>query len=410
MDKSSKTAKTAFVIAEFNPFHNGHAALLRKARERTGADFVCVVLSGDFVQRGEPAIVEKFTRTRMALLNGADLVIELPLYYSLGSAEYFALGAIALVNRLNVCDTLVFGSECGDVMRLKRLAEALNGETRTFQMNLQLALKSGNDFPTARTKALALCLPEEHRGDVALLNEPNNLLAVEYLRRILKTKPSYDVLTLKRTSGVSSTQIRNSLTSPYGRLPKSKIPETCAVLLSEYEKYSGYAYATNDAFSEGLLYRLAFDSSDGLSRMADVSDDLAGKIYKALPSCHSFAALQEALHTKDLTAARVKRALLHIFLQMQKDSLSEYVAQETVYARVLGFRRDAQPLMARIKADGKIPLISRLSQAPKLLADDDKALRLLQEDIRASLVYEQCFRKEEAYPVRSEFEKPVVTL
>ena len=405
-----KKAKTAFVIAEFNPFHNGHAALLRKARERTGADFVCVVLSGDFVQRGEVAIVEKFTRTRMALLNGADLVLELPLYYSLGSAEYFALGAIALVNKLNVCDTLVFGSECGDVMRLKRLAEALNDETSKFQMNLQLALKTGSDFPTARTKALALCLPEKDRADVALLNEPNNLLAVEYLRRILKTKPDYDVLTMKRTSGVSSTQIRASLTTPHGRIAKSKMPETCAVLLSEYEKHGGYRYATNAGLSEGLLYRLAFDSSDGLSRMADVSDDLAGKIYKALPSCNSFDALCETLHTKDLTAARVKRALLHIFLQMPKDSLAEYVSQETVYARVLGFRKDAQPLLARIKTESKLPLISRLSQALKLLQEDARALRLLQEDIRASLVYEQCFRKPEAYPVLSEFEKPIVTV
>ena len=405
-----KPSKTAFVIAEFNPFHNGHAALLRKARERTGADYVCIVLSGDFVQRGEAAVIEKFTRTRMALLNGADLVLELPLYYSLGSAEYFALGSIALIGRLNVCDTLVFGSELGDVMRLKRLAEALNDETRTFQMNLQLALKTGSDFPTARAKALSLCLPEEHRGDVALLNEPNNLLAVEYLRRILKTKPAYDVLTLKRTSGISSAQIRSSLTSAYGRLPKSKMPETCAVLLSEYERHSGYRYAMNAAFSEGLLYRLAFDSSDGLSRMVDVSDDLAGKIYKALPSAGSFDALCEALHSKDLTAARVKRALLHIFLQMPKDSLAEYVAQETVYARVLGFRKDAQPLLSRIKEESDIPLISKLTQAPKLLADDPKALRLLQEDIRASLVYEQCFRKADAYPIPSEFEKPVVVL
>ena len=405
-----RTAKTAFVIAEFNPFHNGHAALLRKARERTGADYVCIVLSGDYVQRGEVAIVEKFTRTRMALLNGADLVLELPLYYSLGSAEYFALGAIALINKLNVCDTLVFGSECGDVMRLKRLAEALNGESRTFQMNLQLALKTGVDFPTARTKALSLCLPEEHHGDVALLNEPNNSLAVEYLRRILKSKPSYDVLTLKRTSGISSSQIRASLTSPYGRLPKAKMPETCAVLLSEYEKHGGYTYATNAALSEGLLYRLAFDSSAGVSRMADVSGDLAGKIYKALPACNSFDAMCEALHTKDLTAARVKRALLHVFLQMQADSLTEYAAAETVYARVLGFRKEAQPLMTRIKAESRIPFISKLSQAPKLLADDERALRLLQEDIRASLVYEQCFRKAEAYPILSEYEKPVVIL
>ncbi|MBQ4416791.1 MAG: nucleotidyltransferase family protein, partial [Butyrivibrio sp.] len=103
-----KQIRAAFVIAEFNPFHNGHAAILRKAREKAEADFVCVVLSGDFVQRGEPAIAEKYTRTRMALMNGADVVFELPLYYSLGSAEFFARGAVSLINRLGVCDALVF--------------------------------------------------------------------------------------------------------------------------------------------------------------------------------------------------------------------------------------------------------------------------------------------------------------
>ena len=407
---AEKPVRTAFVIAEFNPFHNGHAAILRKAREKADADFVCVVLSGDFVQRGEPAIAEKYTRTRMALMNGADVVFELPLYYSLGSAEFFARGAISLMNRLGVCDALVFGSECADIERLRRVADLLNDETPSFKMNLQLALKRGSDYPTARAKALAIALPEEHRADVELLDEPNNLLAIEYLRRMKKTKASFEALTVKRTSGVSSAQIRTSILAPHGRMPRAKMPEVCAVLLNEYTAHGGYVFGDPALLAERLAFRLAFDSSKGVSSCADVSDELASRIYKNLPAFSDLPSFIDLLHTKDMTEARVKRALMHILLQMSGESLLKYTMEDTVYARVLGFRKDAQPLLNKIKSAGKIPLITKLAQSQKLLADDPQALRLLQEDIRASLVYDQCFLRKEAYPLKSEFEKQIVTM
>lgn len=402
--------KTAAVIAEFNPFHNGHAALIRKARELSGADHVLVVMSGDYCQRGEAALVDKFTRTRMALVGGADLVLELPHYYALGSAEYFALGAVSLLAKCGAVDALVFGSECGDIEKLSRLAHILASEPPAFKLHLQRHLKEGADFPTARAKALALCLKEEEKESAKLLETPNNLLGVEYLKQIERQKVKCETLTIKRTPGIDSFSIRNSLLSQQKRIRKAQMPESCAMLLRDYPANTGYEYAVTGALFFALRHVLALESAEGVAKIADVGEDLARKIYKVLPEVTMMQDLVAALHTKDMTQARIRRALMHILLHMPQASYDTFARKKAIYARVLGFKKAASPLMNRIKSDGKLPLITKLSQAPKLLADDKEALRLLGEDIRASFIYDQCFLRPEHYPIKSEYEKQIVTV
>ncbi|MBR5969268.1 MAG: nucleotidyltransferase family protein [Lachnospiraceae bacterium] len=402
--------KTAAVIAEFNPFHNGHTALLRKTRDRTGADYLVVVMSGDFVQRGEPAVMEKYTRARVALMNGADLVLELPHYYSLGSAEYFAKGAVSLLNRLGCIDALVFGSECGDLAPLEKLAQILAEEPPAFQVHLQEYLKEGDDFPTARTKALAFCLTEEEKPLAALLTQPNNLLGVEYLKQMFRTKSRFHAVTMRRTAGVSSSVIRQSLLSPHTRIRKAMLPETSAILIADYEANSGYRFADPAVLFPALTHLLMLEDAKGVAGIADVGEEIANRLYRILPEAHNLSSLTSLLHTKELTEARVRRALLHILLHIPQKQYDACVKKPAMYARVLGFRKNASAVMNHIKAAGKIPLITKLAQSTTLLKDDPHALRLLSEDVRASRIYDRFYTTPAAYPLKSEYEKPVIIL
>lgn len=224
--KASKhQMKVTGIIAEYNPFHNGHKYHIEKAKELTGADYVIVVMSGNFTQRGIPAFTDKYTRTRMALSCGADLVLELPLYYAAGSAEYFATGAVSLLDRLGVVDSLCFGSECGNIDALMHVASVLYNEPDSYKKLLQDALKSGQNYPAARHNALLQYLsmqPSERDAvngnaidcdtvacaaitDVTdyeqILSSPNNILGIEYCKALLKLNSSITPYTIRREGG-----------------------------------------------------------------------------------------------------------------------------------------------------------------------------------------------------------------
>lgn len=412
--------KVAAVIAEFNPFHSGHAAILAKAREMTNADYVLVLMSGDYCQRGEPAVIEKFTRAHMALANGADLVLELPSFYALGSAEYFAFGAVNILNKLGVADCLVFGSESSDISKLSRIAELLNDEPPAFKLQLQAGLKRGEDFPTARMKALAFCLGENDRESADLLRSANDLLGIEYIRKLLKTKSKIKALTAGRTLGVNSSSIREGLFSQSPFIAKRQLPESAKIMLKKYidigtSSYSGdknmsYELGCFDKIEAGLKHILSLESVSGVSMISDVGNTLARKIYKELPNFTGMDAFIEALHSRDMTRARIKRALMHIFLNMRKKDMDMFLKNETGYARILGFKKSSKPLLTEIKERSKLPLISRLSQSSKILAEDEAAKKMLAEDIKASLIYDQLFLKKASYPLKSEFEKKIVVI
>lgn len=433
--------KTTAIIAELNPFHNGHSSLFRYAKAKTGADFCIALMSGDFVQRGSAAIMEKYTRTRMALASGADLVLELPVYYSLGSAEYFASGAISTLNKLHVVDTLLFGSESGEMDGLLRIADLLATEVPSYQMYLQSALKKGEPFPVARRMALENCLPTAHKEDILLLDTPNNSLGIEYLKMMKRTHASYEARTMKRIPGVCAEQIRTSLLQSHGRIRRSYMPEQCALLLKEYPLRSGFSFAENNAFSPMLEYHLTMSTPASIAKIQDVGEELAARIYKLLPTFTTFDEFALKLKTKNLTYTRVNRALLHILLQQKKSHMEEYIASGTTYARVLGFRESASALLSRMKKESELPLITKLSQAASLLKKQSQggsseernsgdgtsvsetsltgnsmtgralAYRLLEEDVRASAIYDICFSSHtEPRMAVNKFQKEIVVV
>lgn len=225
--------KTVGLITEYNPFHNGHLYHIERARELTGADRVVIVMSGDYVQRGTPALLSKHSRAHMALLNGASAICELPVCYASGSAEFFAQGAISILEGLGCIDTLCFGSECGELSVLQHIAQLLLSESDTYSHMLQDALKKGHSFPAARHQALEKLTGETFVSQI--LSEPNNILGIEYLKALKKQNSRMVPYTLKRDSSgyhdtklqpqsSSASAIRNALRhweeQPFSRYPQ----------------------------------------------------------------------------------------------------------------------------------------------------------------------------------------------
>lgn len=399
------------IIAEYNPFHNGHQYHLMRSAALTGADYTIVVMSGDFVQRGAPALLGKHIRTEMALQSGADLVLELPVLYAASSAEYFAAGAAALLDKLGVVTHLCFGSECGDIRLLREIARLLSGESDHYRMLLQDSLKKGNSFPKARANALFCSLPSSHqsllpadRKDLlSLLSCPNNTLGIEYIRALDKRQSPISPVTLKRSGAgyhdkldeencpdsgspfCSAFAVRQALLQ--GRDPAeltSYLPEEAGKLFLEALKKNRPLYA--DAFSAVVYYKLLSERECGFEKYLDVTPDLSDRIAKKSASFTGFEAFCHLIKTKNITYTRIARCLVHILLDIRKEDMTlgkdlDYAP----YARILGFRKSAAPLLAAVKAHSSVPLISKLAHREKIIPPD--ALRLLSLDIMAGEIY-----------------------
>lgn len=394
--------KAVGIIAEYNPFHKGHQYHIEQSKKITGADAAIVVMSGDFVQRGEPAIFDKFTRTKMALASGADIVIELPVCHATGSAEYFAEGAVRLLDSLAVVDSLCFGSEAGNLEQFKEIAMIFKKEPSLYQESLKKALKSGDTFPVARKKALTHYLTVNHSDivcDTMLLNDPNNILGIEYCKALLKRNSKIEPYTIMRTgqsyhaeqlpinhSYCSATAIRNILfeskdLQPTIKLLQYYLPAAAYSILKDalHEKQINQP----DDYSHFLNYILLTKTTKELESYFDVSVELANRIHKFQFQSLSFTNLAVALKTKQYTRSRVNRALLHILLNIRQiDAKNIYFEKNAPYARLLGFQKHAAPLLRKIQDSSPICLITKLADAKKMLSPN--TYQMLNQDIKAS--------------------------
>ena len=404
------------IIAEYNPFHNGHNYHLETAKKLSGADYVIVVMSPDFVQRGEPSIFDKYIRTEMALLSGVDLVLELPVCYATGSAEYFAEGGVSLLDSLGVVDTLCFGGESEDLSLFLYLAGTLHNETDDFKSRLQSCLKQGLTFPQARCAAL------EETQDIipdaslqSFLSSPNNILGTEYCRAILKTDSSIRPLpVLRKGSSFCSTDLTGRFCSATalrkGILEDEKrnnlldhIPKCCHSLFKKgcenimpTEKLLPFLW-------QKLLSDTDFDS------VFDITPDLSRRIRNLRYSCigKSWEETVSLLKTRQYTQARIRRALIHLILDITSDSVNEFRKNGTVfYARVLGFSKNASPLLRQIREKSRIPLITKPSLGKKLTGP---AAKMWQQDMYASHLYRSVLSCCQHEPFLTEYEiSPVI--
>ena len=427
--------KTAGIIAEYNPFHLGHRYQMEETRKRTGADFILVVMSGNFVQRGEPAIFEKSQRARMALLCGADLVIELPVSYAAGSAEDFACGAVSLLSGLNCVDYLSFGSEEGDLEPLKEAASMLSEESPRFSSILQEKLRQGLSFPRARSLAL------EESGlsprSLSAASSSNNLLGIEYLKALERFSSSVQPVTIQRkgsgyhdnsmpeddASYASASAIRRTAaalckhpaeketgslgTSILSEKALSQIPEP----LHDMYRSSSLLPVFPDDCSALLHYKLlsCLLEETALSAFSDFSPELAQRLKKnALKAC-SFSERAAYLKTRQYTYTRASRGLIHLLLNIRTQDMQK-LRQDSFpsYARILGFKKSAAPLLKQIKEKTSIPVISRAAKAPEQLSGD--LLRLWNQEIYASHIYHAILQQKYGKSPQNEYSRPIVIL
>lgn len=361
--------KSAVIIAEYNPFHKGHQWQVEQLRTM-GYSRIAAVMSGCFVQRGAPAIFHKTQRTRMALLGGIDLVIELPLPYACATAQRFAFGGVALADTLGCADTLCFGSECGDIQQLNQAVDAL--EDPTLSAYLVQYLAQGMTFAKARTLAVSeLASPET----AALLEEPNNSLGIEYLLQLRQLGSSLDAITIPRNSVshhdnapqngfASASHIRSLLLEGRVDEASSLVPAETASLLNNCAPVS-----MDDRIILSCLRTL---SKEQLSHLPDCSEGIENRLYQAIRDSVSLEEIWEKTKSKRYSHARIRRLSMNAFLGVE-DGLHQ---QTPPYIRVLGFNQRGQELLSVMRKNAKLPVSGSLADLAHTSNHADELARL----------------------------------
>ena len=412
--------KAVGIIAEYNPFHKGHEYQIRQAKEKTGAEIAVILMSGDFVQRGTPAIFAKHQRTAMALLGGADIVFELPSFYACGSAEYFSSGAVSIFNALNSIDFLCFGSESGEIDTCRFLGALLADEPELYKEKLRSFLKQGLSFPAARKSALTEYLKEKNIPfSEDFLDTPNNILGIEYCKSLAAQNSSIVPVTIKRIGSAyhetslslsypSASAIRKELAATWNTqkslsdtLKDAQPPAVKDYLCSVLEKE---AFLTENDFSVLLKYELIKNTPESLCAFSDMSPDLARRIYHHLNTFETFTKFAEQLKTKELTYTRICRALLHVLLNIPSD----LPAVSPAYVRLLGFKKESSSFLRTLQKSNDIPIITKAADYRKLLPKE--AHSLFEKDLFASNLYEtvKCNKKPAAFT--NDLQKPPIIL
>ena len=431
------------IITEYNPFHNGHLYHLFKAKEITGADYVVAVMSGNFLQRGEPAIINKWARTKMALNAGVDLIIELPFVFSTQDANGFAFGAIKLLDSLQIIDYLCFGCETDNLDTLYSISNFLHIEPQKYKELIVHNSKNGYEFPRARAQALC----EYHRifgidglEKISplelnkLLKYPNNILALEYIKHLINLKSKIKPIAIKRMGAgyhqkniegkiSSATSIRNeilnSLNSPKTDLfilndkIKSTIPQSGFPIL-EKELREGRGPITFDSYRQYILATLRRMSLEDISRVQGVTEGLENRIKKAsLKSC-TIEQLINSIKTRRYTRTKIQRIILHLMTNLSKKDVKTFNRCGPLYARVLGFSKKGKTLLRTIKKISSTPLISKLSNYLRQTISEEnnnvrnRLIKMLDYDILATDIYVLGNEKAEDRVARLDFTHKIV--
>lgn len=371
------------IITEYNPFHKGHKLHLEKSIKDTESDGVICIMSGNFMQRGGPAIIDKWNRAKIAVLNGVDLVIELPLIYSLASAETFAFGAVKILNDTNVVDLLYFGSECGDISSLKKLAFNLAFESDLYKSKLKEELKSGLPFHKAREKALGNF--DDLKNLTYLLNNSNNILGIEYIKALYKLNSNIKPVTLKRTGsnyndtslsleGLSSaTSIRNSLKEK-GSL--NEIKDSLTDVSFEFLNnliLEDYSFTFDDSMFNYIKYKL-LTSNENFNTISDISEGLQNKILKEIKNSKSYYDFIMNIKSKRYTFTRINRILTSIYIGLNRYDLDEIRRNFKPYIRVLAFNKTGAKILKEIKNNSDIEIVTKV---PRKIQNESLKLDLL---------------------------------
>lgn len=391
--------KAVGLVTEYNPFHNGHLYHLNKAMELTGADISVAVMSGNFVQRGEPAVLDKYTRTSMALNSGVNLVVELPVNYAVSSAESFAAGALKILDYIKA-DSIAFGSESGDIERLSKLAHILCDNEDTLYKEISKYTANGISYAAARQKVVEKLTDKD---TAAMLTSSNNILAVEYLKAIIKNNYAIKPYTVQRQGdSYNDTDIRSEYASATALRENLKvdniseyIPVKAGLILSSNTNYIYPDDITEALFTRllDILFASGYDKNvfiENVMQYPDVSKEIAGRLYKSAMDMitrtvpqrseskdnwvFSFGSLCEHIKTKEVPLSRIKRALVRITLGLDKKHMEKYANEP--YIRVLGFDKKGQEYLSYIRKTVEVPLITKTADYKEMLLDDIHAANI----------------------------------
>ena len=381
------------IICEYNPFHNGHLIHLNESKKACNADFTIAVMSGNFTQRGDVALFDKWTRAEMALKNGVDLVIELPTVYATSSAENFADGAIKILNSLGIVDYISFGSESGDIHLLNTIASVLYNEPKEFSNLITMQLKSGLSYPKARELAISTYFRGSKKYSEALEN-PNNILGIEYLKALKKYKSNIVPITFKRSSAdYNSTSTKNGIASATAirELLKNNKKIHRLVPFETYElienKLSSKDFLKDlSVFEKEIIFNLRRMSLEEISKIQDVTEGLENKIKYAANNFVNLEDLIENIKSKRFTRTRIQRILIYSLLGITKKdiTLSKKISP---YIRVLGFNKHGKKIISAIAANN--PKAKIIISLKKFLDSnpDNSTRQLLAKDVLSTNIY-----------------------
>lgn len=378
------------IIVEYNPLHNGHIYHIQNTKKHTNCDAIIAVMSGPFVQRGEPAVVDKWTRTKMALQSGIDLVIELPVIYAKSSAEGFANGAVSTLENTGIVNNICFGSELGNADILYKIAEILLAEPSKYKSLLKMYLDEGLSFPSARLKALNNYIIYHNLLNVNdvnienILNNSNNILGIEYIKSILKLNSKIKPFTIKRVSNKYNQQELSGVISSATSIRKNinnlnildAMPDYSYKLLKEKINEKN-APISLKSFEDILLYSIRNKTTDEIKNIIDVSEGLENKIKEAAENCFDIYSLIDYVKSKRYPQTRIQRVLINILLNHKKDLITK-INSPVEYIRILGFSQKGRELIKLMKKSANVPIITNPNK---------KDFDLLKYDIDAQDIY-----------------------
>ena len=397
------------LVVEYNPFHNGHLYHLEKSKEITNATHTVAIMSGNFLQRGEPALFDKYTRAKAAVENGVDLVIELPTLFACQSAEIFSHGAISTLNSLNCINSICFGSEVGNIDILYTIASILVNEPDDFKVSLKKYLKEGMLFPSARSNALFDYISKNKLINISkedllnILNSSNNILGIEYIKSIVRLNSNIKPYTITRVKSEYNSEKINSSICSATAIRKSLKDNSDVTLLYNVIPNKTYNIIKdsmdnkfNPMFDENyfeILSSIILRDFNYLNNYFDVNEGIENKIYQSIFTSSSLNDLHNSIKSKRYTLTKVKRILNNILLGITKDDVTLVKDINIVpYIRVLAFNDKGREIIKSIKNNSEINIINKFSKVSFAL-DDDKFKTLIDYDIKASNIYNMIYYK-----------------
>ena len=387
--------KVLGIVGEYNPFHNGHLYHLEESKKITGSTYTVAIMSGNFTQRGSTSLIDKWSKAEMAIQNGIDLVIELPVLYATSSAENFADGAVKILDSMKVVDYISFGAETSDIDALDKLAEVLYKEPKKYKTLLSNELKKGISFPKARENALMFYL-NDIKKYINVLSAPNNILGIEYLKALKKYKSNIQPISIARYEAgyndisysgniASATAIRNIVKNGGFDILRRLLPAPSYSILLENIK-QGHIVPDLSVFEKQIIYNLRKMDISEIANLPDVSEGLESAIKNAANSCNTIEEFLNIIKSKRYTSTRIQRILLYSLLGITKKDME--LSKKTIpYIRVLGLNTRGKFLISEIaKANPKLEIITSVKKFVD--SNSNKSLQtMLDKDIWATNVY-----------------------